>query len=143
MRILRIVGLVTTILMFVAAINATLGYILPRHPGPGGTFLMDLPSTVFGVVPFVLAAILILVAVWGLGAAGGTRAHGSVTLIRIVTGFGLLPMAIGGFWAGVGFAFGNELGSPAATALAIYQLTFLAALLADIVLLIVALRVRA
>lgn len=140
---LRIAALVTSMLMLAAAISATLGYVLPRTANPGIGLHLYLPQDLIGAVPFLVGAILIILAVWGLGPAGGTRSQAFVTLIRNVTAFGLLPMAIGGFWAGLGLGFGGiEPNSPAAVALGVYELTFLAALVADIVLLIVTFLVR-
>jgi hypothetical protein len=140
--LLRIVALVTSLLMLAAFISATLGSVLRRTASPGVGLQLYLPLTLFGALPFLVAAILITLAVWGLGAAATTRSHRLVTLIRKVAAWGLLPMAIGGFWAGVGLGFsGIETNSPAAGALAVYEVTFLAALAADIVLLIVARRV--
>lgn len=142
MGLLRIVALVTSLLMLAAFVSATLGSLLPRTASPGVSLQLNLPQTLIGAVPFLVGAILIIVAVWGLGTAGGTRTRAFVTLIRNVTAIGLVPMAIGGFWAGIGLAFGGiESNSPAAAALGVYELTFLAALVADIVLFIVALRV--
>ena len=139
---LRIVAIVTSMLMIAAAISATLGSVLPRTAAPGAPVQFDLPQTLIGVVPFLVAAVLIIVAIWGLGAARETRARAFVGLIRNVAAFGLLPMAIGGFWAGIGLGFGGiEHNSPAAVALFLYEVTYIAALVADIVLLIVALRV--
>jgi hypothetical protein len=136
---LRIVALVTSMLMLAAVISATLGSVLPRTASPGVGLQLYLPQTLIGAVPFLLGAILIIVAVWGLGMAGATRSRAFVTLIRKVTAIGLVPMAIGGFWAGIGLAFGGiEPNSPAAAALGVYELTFLGALVADIVLFIVA-----
>jgi hypothetical protein len=139
---LRIVALVTSLLMLAAFISATLGSVLPRTASPGVGLQLYLPQTLIGAVPFLVGAILIILAVWGLGMAGGTRSRAFVTLVRNVTAIGLVPMAIGGFWAGIGLAFGGiEPNSPASVALGVYELTFLAALAADIVLLIVALRI--
>jgi hypothetical protein len=139
---LRIVALVTSLLMLAAFISATLGSVLPRTASPGVGLQLYLPQTLIGAVPFLVGAILIILAVWGLGTAGGTRSRAFVTLVRYVTAIGLVPMAIGGFWAGLGLAFGGiEPNSPASVALGVYELTFLAALAADIVLLIVALRI--
>jgi hypothetical protein len=136
---LRIVALVTSLLMLAAFIAATLGSVLPRTASPGVGLQLYLPQTLIGAVPFLLGAILIMLAVWGLGMAGGTRSRAFVALIRNVTAIGLVPMAIGGFWAGIGLAFGGiEPNSPASVALGVYELTFLAALAADIVLFIVA-----
>lgn len=139
---LRIVALVTSIVMIAAAVNVTLAYVLPKTDHPG-SLQLDLSGTWFGAIPFLLTAILIILAVWGLGSAEATRSHAFVTLVRIVAVFALLPMAIGGLWAGLGLGFGGvELNSPAEVALIVYQFTFLAALLADIVLMIVAIRVN-
>jgi hypothetical protein len=139
---LRIVALVTSMMMIAAVISATLGSILPRTTNPDISPQLYLPQTLLGAVPFSLAAVLIILAVWGLGMGGVRRSQSLVTLIRNVAAFALVPMAIGGFWVGIGMAFGGiEPNSPASVALGVYELTFLATLLADIVLLIVALRV--
>ena len=138
---LRIVALVTSIMMIAAAITVTAAYVLPKTDQPG-SLQLNLSGTWFGAIPFLLTAVLIILAVRGLGSAEVTRSHAFVTLICIVTVVALLPMAIGGLWAGLGLGFGGvELNSPAEVALTVYQFTFLAALLADIVLLIVAIRV--
>lgn len=140
---LRTLALVTSLLMTAAAINEALGYALFTLDHPGTSFQQYLPITLVGAVPFLLTATLIILAARGPRTAGGHRSQASAIRLRVVSGFGLLPIAIGGFWSGIGLGFlGIESNSRTAVALFIYQFLFLAAVLADLVLLIVAFRVR-
>lgn len=119
--------------MVIAAVNAALIYVLNSIDGR-----IDLSSDIvimaIGGVPFLATAVLITLAiVWA------ARAHRQLaSTILIVGGVGLPFMVVGGLWAGFGATFFAQPGSRAATALAVYQFTFAAAILADAVTLVAA-----
>ena len=101
---LRVLALATSALMLAAALNETLGYVffILDHPGTG--FQTYVPITLIGAVPFLVTGLLIGLAARGLAPGSGTSEQ-LVQRIRMASGFGLLPIAIGGFWSGLGLAF--------------------------------------
>jgi hypothetical protein len=134
------------VLATVAAANLALIYLLFTVDHPGSDLSGFLPIMAIGTLPFLVPAGLFA---WVIGMARASAEGSQVPRqvlgrVRAISGFGLPFMIVGGFWAGLGAAFlGLEQGSPAGYALMLYQFTFLAAVLADGVTLVVALRTRA
>ena len=123
----------TSVLMVIAAVNEAAIYVLNSIDGR-----VDLSSDIFimaiGGVPFLTTAVLMALAiVWS---ARAQRQLASAILT--VAGVGLPFMVVGGFLAGLLATFFAQPGSRAGTALALYQFTLAAAVLADIVTLVMA-----
>jgi hypothetical protein len=134
------------VLATVAAANLTLIYLLYVVGQPGSNLAGFVPIIAIGAVPFLVTAGLLA---WVIVSAGSSANPGQppprqvIGRLRIITGFGLPFMILGGFWSGLGAAFlGLEQGSAAGFALTLYQFTLLAALFVDTVTLVVALRTR-
>jgi hypothetical protein len=134
------------VLATAAAANLTLIYLLYVVGQPGSNLAGFVPIIAIGAVPFLVTAGLLA---WVIVSAGSSANSGQppprqvIGRLRIITGFGLPFMILGGFWSGLGAAFlGLEQGSAAGFALTLYQFTLLAALFVDTVTLVVALRTR-
>jgi hypothetical protein len=125
----------------VAAANLTLIYLLHALNHPGISIAESVPIIAIGAVPFLLTAgFLAWVIRTERPGEGGQPSRRAVMRLRIITGFALPFMILGGFWSGLAAAFlGLDLGSSAASALGVYQFTFLAAVIADGITLVMAL----
>ena len=129
------------LLATVAAANLTLIYVLHTFNHPGIGIAESVPIIAIGAVPFLLTAgLLAWVTRTDHAAEGGQPSHRVVIRLRIITGIALPFMILGGFLSGLAAAFlGLDLGSSAASALGVYQFTFLAAVIADGITLVMAL----
>ena len=139
---LRVLALATSALMLAAALNETLGYVffILDHPGTG--FQTYVPITLIGAVPFLVTGLLIGLAARGLAPGSGSSEQ-LVQRIRMASGFGLLPIAIGGFWSGLGLAFlGADSNSSTGIAVFVYQFILVAAVLADLAVLVASFLVK-
>jgi hypothetical protein len=97
-----------------------------------------------GVVPFLATAVLLARAIGRRPSYPGEVSRRFVSRLRAITGFALPFMIIGGLKAGLGGALlGVQSGSSPGFALTLYQFTFLAAIIADGITLVVALTTRA
>ena len=133
------------VLATVAAVNLALIYLLFTVDHPGGALSGFLPIMAIGTLPFLVpAGLFAWVIAMARASAEGSQVPRQVSgRVRAISGFGLPFMIVGGLWAGLAAAFlGLEQGSPAGYALMLYQFTFLAAVLADGLTLVVALRTR-
>jgi len=137
----------TALLETVAAANLTLTYLLYVAEQPGSNVAGFVPIMAIGAVPFLVTAGLLA---WAIVSAGSSVSPGQlpppqvISRLRIITGFGLPFMILGGLWSGLAAALlGLEQGSAAGFAITLYQFTFLAAVFVDTVTLVVALRARA
>jgi hypothetical protein len=133
---LRLLAFATSALMIAAALNETLGYVLFTLDHPGTGFQTYVPITLIGAVPFLVTGLLIGLAARGLAPGSGTSQL-AAQRIRQASGLGLLPIAIGGFWSGLGLAFlGADSNSSTGIAVFVYQFILVAAVVADLVLLV-------
>jgi hypothetical protein len=131
--------------MLIAAINLALVFVLfttdresGRPPSDLGAFL---PWMAIGCLPFVGTAAL-LVWVVAQSRAGNSRRQIANTLL-VITLCGLPLMVLFGFWAGfLAAAQMYPSGSPAGSALYIWQFFFVAAVVADLVTAVLALVAR-
>jgi hypothetical protein len=140
-------SVIAAVLATLAAANLTLIYLLFVLGQPGSNLAGFVPIMAIGAVPFLVTAGLLA---WAIVSAGSSVSPGQlppkqvIGRLRIITGFGLPVMIVGGLWSGLGAAFlGLDQGSAAGFALTLYQFTFLAAVFLDTVTLVVALRTRA
>jgi len=137
-----VLALATSALMLAAALNETLGYVLFTLDNPGTGFQTYVPITLIGAVPFLVTGLLIGLAARGL-APGSRTSEQLVQRIRMASAFGLLPIAIGGFWSGLGLALlGADSNSSAGIAVFVYQFILVAAVLADLAVLVASLLVK-
>jgi hypothetical protein len=143
-RRLTVLSMLTAVLETVAAANLTLTYILYTVENPGSNLAGFVPIMAIGAVPFLLTAGLLAWAIRSDRASSpGQASRQVIGRLRIITGCGLPFMILGGLWSGLAAALlGLELGSAAASAVTLYQFTFLAAIIADGITLVVALRQR-
>jgi hypothetical protein len=133
---LRLLAFATSALMIAAALNETLGYVLFTLDHPGTGFQTYVPITLIGAVPFLVTGLLIGLAARGLAPGSGISPL-AVQRIRQASGLGLLPIAIGGFWSGLGLAFlGADSNSSTGIAVFVYQFILVGAVVADLVLLV-------
>ena len=136
-------------LMLVAAVNLVLVFVLfsaYHQAGRPDTELTNfLVPMAVGALPFLIVGALIAWSLFGGIAAtkAGKARQQSVTNLALTSGIGLPFIFLFGFFVGL-FASAQELpaGSPAEAALTAYQFTWLAAVLADVVTLVVALVTR-
>ena len=145
-RRLILLSRIAAVLATLSAANLTLIYLLFVFGQPGSNLAGFVPIMAIGAVPFLVTAGLLA---WVSVSAGSSVKPGQlpppqvIVRLRIITGFGLPFMILGGLWSGLGAALlGLEQGSAAGVALTLYQFTFLAAVFVDIVTLVVALRTR-
>jgi hypothetical protein len=134
------------VLAVAAAANLTLIYLLYLAGQPGSNIGGFVPIMAIGALPFLITAGLLA---WAIVSAGSPVGDGQrsqqqvIGRIRMITGFGLPFMILGGLWSGLAAALlGLEQDSAAGFALTLYQFTFLAAVFVDTVTLVVALRTR-
>ena len=132
------------VLAVVAAANLTLIYLLYLAGQPGSNIAGFVPIMAIGALPFLVTAGLLA---WAIVSAGSSVGEGQrsqqqvIGRVRMITGFGLPFMILGGLWSGLAAALlGLEQDSAAGFALTLYQFTFLAAVFVDTVTLVVALR---
>ena len=131
-------------LAVVAAANLTLIYLLYLAGQPGSNIAGFVPIMAIGALPFLVTAGLLA---WAIVSAGSSVGEGQrsqqqvIGRVRMITGFGLPFMILGGLWSGLAAALlGLEQDSAAGFALTFYQFTFLAAVFVDTITLVVALR---
>jgi hypothetical protein len=137
-------SVLVVVLTTIAAANLTMVYLLYAVDHPGSNLAGFLPLMAIGVVPFLATAILLAWAIRSRPSGPGEASRRFVRRVRAIAGFALPFMIIGGLWAGLGGALlGVETGSQPAFALTLYQFTFLAAIIADGITLVVALTTRA
>jgi len=144
-RSLRL-SVLTALLATVAAANLTLIYLLFVVGQPGRNIAGFVPIMAIGALPFLVTAGLLA---WAIVSAGSSASEGQrprqqvIGRVRMITGFGLPFMVLGGLWSGLAAALlGPDQGSAAGFALTLYEFTFLAAVFVDTVTLVVALRTR-
>jgi hypothetical protein len=142
-RRLILLSVLVVVLTTIAAANLTLIYLLFAVDHPGSNFGGFLLVMAIGLVPFLLTAGLLAWAIRGRPSEPDQLPRQLVGRLRMISGFGLPFMFVGGLWSGLGGALlGLEQGSAAAFALTLYQFTFLAAVIADGITLVVALMTR-
>jgi hypothetical protein len=143
-RRLMLLSVLTAVLATVAAANLTLTYLLYSIDQPGISFAGFVPITAIGSVPFLVTAGFLAWAIRGnRPSAPGEVTRSTVVRLRMITGFGLPFMILGGLWSGLAAALlGLDVGSAAGNAVTVYQFTFLAAVIADVITLAVALTTR-
>jgi hypothetical protein len=138
MRRLKPVAVLAAILMVAAAATQAAAYVLYSLETPRealGTFWAII---VIGAIPGVTTAGAIVRAI-----RRRDNPRKAVLRLRITAATGLPFIFLGGALSGFGLAFLDPpSGSPAAVAASVYVVTFLAAVLGDIVLLVVALFTR-
>jgi len=142
-RLIRL-SVFAAVLATVAAANLTLIYLLFVVGQPGSNIAGFVPIMAIGALPFLVTAGLIAWAIVSAGSPVGEIQRSQQQIIgrlRMITGFGLPFMILGGLWSGLAAALlGLEQDSAAGFALTLYQFTFLAAVFVDTVTLVVALR---
>jgi hypothetical protein len=136
-------SVLVVVLTTIAAANLTLVYLLDAADHPGSNLAGFLPVMAIGVVPFLATAVLLARAIRTRGLEPAEVSRQVLGRLRAITGFALPFMIIGGLWAGLGGALLVETGSWPGFALTLYQFTFLAAIIADGMTLVVALTTRA
>jgi hypothetical protein len=144
-RLIRL-SVFAAVMAIVAAANLTLIYLLYVVGQPGSNIAGFVPIMAIGALPFLITAGLLA---WAIVSAGSTLGEGQqpqqqvIGRVRMITGFGLPFMILGGLWSGLAAALlGLEQDSAAGFALTLYQFTFLAAVFVDTITLVVALRTR-
>jgi hypothetical protein len=142
-RLIRL-AVLDAVLATAAAANLTLVYLLYTVEQPGSSLAGFVPIMAIGSVPFLVTAGLLA---WVIRSErpseGDQSSRQAVSRLRMITGFGLPFMILGGLWSGLAAALlGLEQGSAAGFAITLYQFTFLAAVIVDTVTLVVALRTR-
>ncbi len=134
------------VLAIVAAANLTLIYLLYVVGQPGSNIAGFVPIMAIGALPFLITAGLLAWAIVRAGSPVGESQQPqqqAIGRVRMITGFGLPFMILGGLWSGLAAALlGLEQDSAAGFALTLYQFTFLAAVFVDTITLVVALRTR-
>jgi len=142
-RLIRL-SVFAAVLATVAAANLTLIYLLFVVGQPGSNIAGFVPIMAIGALPFLVTAGLIAWAIVSAGSPVGEIQRSQQQIIgrlRMITGFGLPFMILGGLWSGLAAALlGLDQDSAAGFALTLYQFTFLAAVFVDTVTLVVALR---
>ena len=144
-RLIRL-SVFAAVLAIVAAANLTLIYLLYLVGQPGSNIAGFVPIMAIGALPFLITAGLLA---WAIVSAGSPVGEGQqpqqqvIGRVRMITGFGLPFMILGGLWSGLAAALlGLEQDSAAGFALTLYQFTFLAAVFVDTITMVVALRTR-
>ena len=127
----------------VAAANLTLTYVFFVVDHPGINVASFVPIMAIGSVPFLITAGLLAWVIIGAGSTAVQLPQHVIGRLRVITGFGLFFMILGGLWSGLaGALLGLEQGTAEGIALTLYQFTFLAAVFIDTITLVVALRTR-
>ncbi|HEY6380023.1 MAG TPA: hypothetical protein VI316_12675 [Candidatus Dormibacteraeota bacterium] len=138
MRRLRRVAVLAAILMVAAAVTQASGYVLYSLETPREALGTFWAAILIGAIPGVTTAGAIVRAI-----RRRDNPRGTILRLRISAAVGLPFIFVGGALSGFGLAFLDPpSGSPAALAASVYVVTFLAAVLGDIVLLVVALFTR-
>src|SRR3989442_9677672 len=129
-RLIRL-SVLTAVLATVAAANLTLPYLLYVTGQPGSNIAGFVPIMAIGAVRFLVTAGLLA---WVIVSAGSSISEGqrpqqqAIGRLRLITGFGLPFMILGGLWSGLAAAVvGLEQDSPAGFSLRLPPVTFLAA----------------
>jgi hypothetical protein len=134
---------IAAVLTTVAAANLTLIYLLFGVGQPGSNLAGSVPIMAIGAAPFLVTAGLLAWVVRSRPSEPGRLPRDVVVGLRMISGFGLPLMVIGGLWSGLAAALlGLDVASAAGVALTIYQVTFLAAVIADGITLVLALMTR-
>src|SRR5947209_3169345 len=100
-------SVLTALLATVAAANLTLIYLLYVVGQPGSNLAGFVPIMAIGTVPFLITAALLA---WVIVSAGSPGSDGQrpqqlvVGRVRIITGFVLPFMILGGLWSGLAAA---------------------------------------
>src|SRR5256885_14707047 len=143
-RRLVLLSVIDAVLATLSAANLTLIYLLFVVGQPGSNVAGFVPIMAIGALPFLITAGLLA---WVIVSAGSPVGEGQrsqqqvIGRVRMITGFGLPLMILGGLWSGLAAALlGLEQESAAGFALTLYQFTFLAAAFVDTITLVVALR---
>src|SRR3989475_7973946 len=115
-RLIRL-SVLTAVLATVAAANLTLTYLLYVTGQPGSNIAGFVPIMAIGAFSFLVTAGLLA---WVIVSAGSSISEGqrpqqqAIGRVRLITGFGLPFMILGGLWSGVAAALlGLEQDSPA------------------------------
>jgi hypothetical protein len=142
-RALLVISVLAAVLMLIAAANIVLVFVLiSANRTDSSNFL---PYVAIGVLPFIATAAFLAWTVAGRGAATRSGRTPQQIVIRLlaISAIGLPLMVVCGFWAAL-FAAAQVLrvGSPEADALYVFQFTFVAAVVADGVTMVVALVTR-
>ena len=146
LKITLVVAVLAALLMLVAAVNLVLVFVLfsayPPAVRPDTELTNFLVPMAIGALPFLTTGALIAWTLLGLRAAtqAGKPRQPSLTSLALICSIALPFVFLFGFYVGL-FASAQELpvGSPAQAALNVYQFTLLAAVLADVVTLVLAL----
>jgi hypothetical protein len=145
LKITLVVAVLAAVLMLVAAVNLVLVFVLFSTYPPAGRPDTELTNFVapmiIGALPFLTTGALIAWAL--LGARAAKPRQQSMTRLALISSIGLPFIFLIGFFVGL-FASAQELplDSPADAALNVYQFTWLAAVLVDLVTLVLALVTR-
>src|SRR2546426_10483677 len=115
-RLIRL-SVLTAGLATVAAANLTLTYLLYVTGQPGSNIAGFVPIMAIGAFSFLVTAGLLA---WVIVSAGSSISEGqrpqqqAIGRVRLITGFGLPFMILGGLWSGLAAALlGLEQDSPA------------------------------
>ena len=103
-RLIRL-AVLDAVLATVAAANLTLVYLLYTVDQPGSNMAGFVPIMAIGSVPFLVTAGLLA---WVIRSErpseGGQPSRQAVSRLRMITGFGLPFMILGGLWSGLAAA---------------------------------------
>ena len=143
-RRLIVLSMLAAVLETIAAANLILTYILYTVEHPGISLAGFVPITAIGSLPFLVTAGFLAWTIRGSRpSAPGEVSRSTIVRLRMITGFALPFMIIGGLWSGLAAALlGLDVGSASGNAVTVYQFTFLGAVIADVITLVVALTTR-
>src|SRR2546428_13982756 len=127
-RLIRL-SVLTAVLATVPAANLTLTYLLYVTGQPGSNIAGFVPIMAIGAFSFLVTACLLA---WVIVSAGSSISEGqrpqqqAIGRVRLITGFGLPFMILGGLWSGLAAALLRlEQGSPAGVCLSPLSISFL------------------
>jgi len=142
-RRLIVLAVLAAVLETFAAANLALAYFLVIVEQPGSNLAGFVPTMAIGSVPFLVTAGLLASIIRRRLTEPGPLPRHTVVELRVVSGFGLPIMIVGGYWSGLLAALlGFNQGSGVSVPLTIYLFTFLGAIIVDGVTLVVALATR-
>jgi len=142
-RRLIMLAVLAAVLEAFAAANLALAYFLVIVEQPGSNLAGFVPTMAIGPVPFLVTAGLLASIIRRRLTEPGPLPRHTVVELRVVSGFGLPIMIVGGYWSGLLAALlGFNQGSGVSVPLTIYLFTFLGAIIVDGVTLVVALATR-
>jgi len=142
-RRLIVLAVLAAVLETFAAANLALAYFLVIVEQPGSNLAGFVPTMAIGPVPFLVTAGLLASIIRRRLTEPGPLPRHTVVELRVVSGFGLPIMIVGGYWSGLLAALlGFNQGSGVSVPLTIYLFTFLGAIIVDGVTLVVALATR-